>query len=102
MARPRHPNKEIEAALKDAERRGWTWARARGHAWGRLRCQHAGREGCQFFIYGTPKNRKRTARPILVAAVTLGIRFSFPVSWRSYPCLTANPAIPARNSTGDT
>jgi hypothetical protein len=44
--------------------------------------------------------RKRTVSPILVAAVTLGTRFLFPVSWRFYPCPTASPAIPARNSAG--
>src|SRR5881227_3578283 len=38
MARPRHPNKEIEAAVRYAEARGWTLTPAKGHAWGRLRC----------------------------------------------------------------
>jgi len=46
--------------------------------------------------------RKRTAEPVLVSVVTFGTRFSFPVSWRSYPCPKANPVIPTRNSIGDT
>jgi hypothetical protein len=45
---------------------------------------------------------KRTVEPVLVAAVTLGARYSFPVSWRSYPCPKANPVILTRNSIGDT
>src|SRR3954468_16239711 len=36
--RPRHPNKEIEAALAYAEGRGWRIVRLRGHAWGKMMC----------------------------------------------------------------
>ena len=56
MARPRHPNKDIEAAVRYAERQGWSWAKATGQAWVRLRCPHAARGGCQFWVYGTPRN----------------------------------------------
>ena len=31
--RPRHPDKDIEVAVKYAESKGWTWTASRGHAW---------------------------------------------------------------------
>lgn len=34
MARPRHPNKEIEQAIAYAEGLGWTVEMSNGHAWG--------------------------------------------------------------------
>jgi hypothetical protein len=34
--RPRHPNKEIEAAVQYAEVNGWTCTVLGGHAWGIL------------------------------------------------------------------
>jgi hypothetical protein len=34
MARPRHPNKEIEAAVAHAETLGWRVVPISGHAWG--------------------------------------------------------------------
>ncbi len=38
--RPRHPNKEIELAIKYAESKGWRYhpSGQSAHAWGRLRC----------------------------------------------------------------
>jgi hypothetical protein len=55
MARPRHPNKEIEAAVQYAEAHGWTCTLSkRGHAWGRLRCRHHQRGGCQLSVWSTP------------------------------------------------
>ncbi len=56
MARPRHPCKEIEAAVQYAESRGWTCTPAPGHAWGRLRCPRGQRDGCQLSVYSTPRN----------------------------------------------
>jgi len=32
--RPRHPDKDIEAAVKYAEANGWIWTPSGGHAWG--------------------------------------------------------------------
>jgi hypothetical protein len=60
--RPRHPNKEIEAAISFAEASGWRW-RKMGH-WGRLFRAFAGREGCQFGVNGTPRNPENHARQI--------------------------------------
>ena len=38
MAKPRHPNKEIEAAVAHAAALGWRMVPISGHAWGRLYC----------------------------------------------------------------
>lgn len=56
MVRPRHPNKEIEAAVRYAESKGWTFVRRGSHAWGILNCPESSREGHQFFIHSTPRN----------------------------------------------
>ncbi len=44
--RKRHPNKEIEAALRYAESYGWRVIASGHHAWGKLYCpqilRHAG------------------------------------------------------------
>ena len=55
--RPRHPNKEIEAALRYAESKGWRYKETgrSAHAWGRMQCQHADRSGCQFSVWSTPR-----------------------------------------------
>jgi hypothetical protein len=55
MPRPRHTNKEIEAAVRYAERRGWTCtkAKARDHIWGTLRCPQRDRTGCTAFVHST-------------------------------------------------
>lgn len=38
--RPRHPKKEIEAAVAQLEALGWTWKEPgkSAHAWGRMLC----------------------------------------------------------------
>lgn len=59
--RPRHPNKEIEAAVQHAEDRGWTVTLSTGHAWGRIRCPH-GQGGCQRWVYSTPSDPTAHAR----------------------------------------
>lgn len=67
--RPRHPSKEIEAAVAFAEAEGWTWIKAKGHAWGRLRCPFndpACRCGefCQQSVWSTPRDPDSHARAI--------------------------------------
>lgn len=62
MARPRHPNKEIETAIKEAEARGWTVLMASGHAWGRLYCPLSSREGCIVSVWSTPRNAENHAK----------------------------------------
>lgn len=56
MARARHPNKEIEAAVCHAEERGWELVRSGSHAWGILRCPHRGRDGHQMSVASTPRD----------------------------------------------
>ena len=60
--RPRHPDKEVEAAIADAEALGWR-VKMQGH-WGRLYCPHADRSGCQIGIWSTPRNAGVHARQI--------------------------------------
>ena len=62
--RPRHPNKEIEAAVAYAEARGWTWHKVGGHAWGKLYCRHHDRDGCDIFVWSTPRVPEHHARQI--------------------------------------
>ena len=38
MIRSTHPNKEVEEALKYAERQGWRIEVGGSHAWGKLYC----------------------------------------------------------------
>ena len=56
-ARPRHPKKEVEDALADAEAAGWTVTpTSSGHRWGVMRCAESSRSGCQVSIWSTPRN----------------------------------------------
>ena len=69
MARQRHPNKEIEAALGHAEAEGWKVELASGHAWGRLYCPWNDRECrcgdfCIVSVWSTPRNPVAHARQI--------------------------------------
>ena len=60
----RHPNKEIQAALRFAKSKGWTVIQsARGHCWGIIRCAH-GRGGCQKSVWSTPRNPQNHAKSI--------------------------------------
>ena len=47
MKRSKHPNKEIERAVKYAESKGWRYQQSgnSAHAWGRLLCPFTAREG---------------------------------------------------------
>jgi hypothetical protein len=62
LARGRHPNKEVEAAVAEAESQGWT-LRKQGH-WGRLYCAHADRDGCQISVNSTPRDGDVHAKQI--------------------------------------
>lgn len=65
MARPRHPNKEIEDAVQYVESKGWRW-RKQGH-WGVLLCEHADRDGCYVAVFSTPKNAGNHAKQFIRA-----------------------------------
>lgn len=64
MARSRHPNKEIEAAVSYAETQGWSWIKVKGHAWGKLQCAYHDREGCTLFVWSTPRVPENHARQL--------------------------------------
>ena len=64
MARPRHPNKDIEAAVEYAENRGWRWRKASDHAWGVLLCPLEARGGHRISVNSTPANPFNHARRI--------------------------------------
>jgi hypothetical protein len=68
--RPRHPNKEIEAAVTHAEDAGWTWIAGKGHAWGLLLCPWNDKDCrcgtfCRFSIWSTPRSPENHARMIV-------------------------------------
>jgi hypothetical protein len=62
--RPRHPSKEIEAAVAYAEEQGWTWIKVTGHAWGKLNCRHHDRDGCTLFVWSTPRRPENHAKQL--------------------------------------
>ena len=66
MTRSKHPNKEIEEAIKYAEEHGWTYKSSgkSAHAWGRLLCPLHTREGHQMSIWSTPRNAYNHAAQI--------------------------------------
>jgi len=61
----RHPHKEIEAAVRYAEAKGWTCEMSDGHAWGHLLCPHRNRDGCMVGVWSTPRNREAHARGLV-------------------------------------
>jgi hypothetical protein len=54
--RPRHKNKDIEAAIKFAEENGWYYVRSGSHAWGVFRCPTPGALGHEFIVNSTPRS----------------------------------------------
>lgn len=69
MARSSHPKKEIEAALRYAEDRGWRVSVGGSHAWGRIYCPYDDErcrcgEFCITSVWSTPKNAGNHARAL--------------------------------------
>jgi hypothetical protein len=64
MGRPRHPNKQIERAVRYAESLDWSVEISNGHAWGHLLCPRSTREGCIVGVYSTPRCPENHARQI--------------------------------------
>lgn len=61
MPRKSHPKKEVEAALRHAESKGWRVEVGGGHAWGKMFCPYNQKqcrcgEFCITSIWSTPKN----------------------------------------------
>ena len=72
--RPRHPDRVIEAALRELEAQGWMVERAKGrsaHAWGFALCPaNAGAECqggvfCRMSVWSTPRNPAVHARALV-------------------------------------
>jgi hypothetical protein len=65
MARPSHPKKEVEEAIRHAERQGWRVEVGGSHAWGRTYCPYNDAEcRCGEFCRSTPKNPGNHARAL--------------------------------------
>ncbi len=66
MPRRRHSKPEIEAALVEAEARGWRIEPSGGHAkcWGVALCPEATRKGCRMSIQSTPRNAQNHGKQI--------------------------------------
>lgn len=61
MARRRHPDKDIEAAVRHAEAHGWRVTLGGSHAWGKMYCPFDDAdcrcgEFCIAGIWSTPRN----------------------------------------------
>lgn len=66
LFRPKHPSKEIEAAISYAEAKGWRYKKtgSSAHAWGRLLCPHQERDGCSLSVWSTPRDQIVHAKQI--------------------------------------
>ncbi|MDO8270699.1 MAG: hypothetical protein Q7U82_02095 [Gammaproteobacteria bacterium] len=69
MARLKHPNKEVEAALRHAEVNGWRIVTGGSHAWGKMYCPYNADicrcgEFCITSIWSTPRNPENHARAL--------------------------------------
>lgn len=64
MARPRHPTKEIEAVIQEAEALEWSLEISKGHAWGHLYCPQNTQDGCRISVWSTPRNAENHAKDI--------------------------------------
>ena len=65
-ARKKHPNKEIEQAIKYAESKLWRYLKTgkSAHAWGRLLCPLQNMEGCIMSVWSTPRDPTVHAKQI--------------------------------------
>ena len=64
--RPRHPNKEIEKALREADEAGWAYRKPgkSSHVWGRMLLPGNPGEGAEFSVYCSPRNPGNTVKVI--------------------------------------
>ena len=65
--RPRHPDKDVEAAIAHAEDCGWRVVPGKNHAKFKLLCPQNDPTGCIIFVWATPKNPGNHARDIMRA-----------------------------------
>lgn len=69
MARTRHTDKDVEAALRHAEANGWRVEVGGSHAWGKIYCPYNDDECrcgefCITSVWSTPKNGGNHAKQI--------------------------------------
>jgi hypothetical protein len=69
MPRAKHPNKEVESALRHAEAHGWRISVGGSHAWGRIYCPYNDPECrcgefCITSVWSTPRNAGNHARDL--------------------------------------
>lgn len=67
--RRKHPNKEIESALRHAEEHAWVIELGGAHAWGKMYCPYDDEtcrcgEFCINSIWSTPKNPQAHANAL--------------------------------------
>ena len=72
MARPVHPDKEIEAVVAEAENNGWRVVISKGHSWAKLFCPLAERSGCIVPVWSTPKNAGNFAKMLRAKVAKCG------------------------------
>ena len=67
IVRPKHPNKDIEQAIRYAESKHWRYQPTgnSAHAWGRMLCPLATRDGHAMSVWSTPKSAENHARQII-------------------------------------
>ena len=66
IRRSRHPNKEIEEAIRNAEQNSWSYKDSgnSAHSWGQLLCPLHAREGHRISIWSTPRSAFNHAQQI--------------------------------------
>jgi hypothetical protein len=69
MGRARHPKKEVEEAIRHAEKHGWHVKVGGNHAWGKMYCPYNDTECrcgefCITSIWSTPRNPMNHARQL--------------------------------------
>jgi hypothetical protein len=79
MPRAKHPNKEVESALRHAEAHGWRISVGGSHAWGRIYCPYNDPECrcgefCMTSVWSTPRNAENHARQLRRAVDNCAIR----------------------------
>lgn len=62
--RPRHKDKDIEAAIRYAEENGWEYVRPGHHPWGVLHCPLHTPDGCHINVQSTPAVPRHHANDI--------------------------------------
>jgi len=71
MPRSKHPKREVEDALHEAELAGWAVKEGKGHAWGILYCPYGSTPTCRCgtfcktSVWSTPQSPANHAKDLL-------------------------------------